>query len=574
MTDFRFNRLVIFSRTERSARTIDFHPETTVITAPNHLGKSFILKTLFWTFGAETKVSETWKGARVSALLYLTIGTEKLAILRDGREFTVFDEADKVIGQFTKVTSEFGPFLAKKLRFGLRLASRQGNELVVPPPSYYFLPYYFDQDASWSEPWSSFKGLDQMVKWKGELVEYHTGIKPNSYYDLDSERLQLQKVRDDTQAEVAMVKRIRDEIADQLAGVAFQIDLKAFEEEIAEILRDCHTIQGTADRVRERLVELHNDFIEVDAQIGMVTSSLRELGKDYQFMKSADDHIECPLCRASYPSDFGQVFEIALDQDQCEELLSRLKEERSKLKDAIASESQKHSRHEEEVARIKALLEKKKEEVSLGDLIESESKKEVAVRLKGKIDKLNALLFDTESKVSDINRKLKAMLSKERKAEILAFFRQRLKEYFLQLGVPAVSDEKIKNVSAPVFEGGSYQPRALLGYGFSVLATMRREFAGSDAPVFAPIVIDSPIQQEQDTENHVRVMEFLKKHRPQGAQMIIGVVDPKNVDFGGTVLRLNNTPRSLLSTEAYSDIIAEVDTYVQKAFAFGHESTG
>jgi hypothetical protein len=569
MTDFRFNRLVIFSRTEGKSKVIDFHPDTTVITAPNHLGKSFILKTLFWTLGAETKVSETWKSARISALLYATLGEEKLTILRDGKEFTVFDGNSQVVGQFTKATSELGPFLAKRLRFGLRLASKSSNELVIPPPSFYFLPYYFDQDASWNEPWASFKGLDQMLRWKTELVEYHTGIKPNSYYDLGSERLQLLKIRDDTQAEVEMVKRIRDELADQLAVVAFQIDLAVFEEEITKILKDCETIQATADRVRERLVQLHNDFIEVDAQIGMVTSSLRELGKDYQFGKSFGDHVECPLCRASYPSDFSQIFEIALNQDQCEELLSRLKEERTKIKEAIASESQKHSRHEEEVARIKALLAQKKEEVSLGDLIDSESKKEVSTRLKGKIDKLSVLLYDSQSKVSDIDKKLKAMLSKERKAEILGFFKQRMKEYFLQLGVMVVPDEKIKNVAAPVFEGGSYQPRALLGYGFSILATMRKAFAGSDAPVFAPIVIDSPIQQEQDTENHVRVMEFLKKHRPAGAQMIIGVVDPKGVDFGGQVLRLDNAPRSLLSEENYSDAIAEVDPYFQKAFAYG-----
>jgi hypothetical protein len=84
MTDFRFNRLVIFSRTEKTAKTIDFHPQTTLITAPNHLGKSFILKTLFWTLGAEAKVSEKWKSARVSALLYTTIGDKALTILRDG----------------------------------------------------------------------------------------------------------------------------------------------------------------------------------------------------------------------------------------------------------------------------------------------------------------------------------------------------------------------------------------------------------------------------------------------------------------------------------------------------------
>jgi hypothetical protein len=569
MTDFRFNRLVIFSRTEKTAKTIDFNPQTTVITAPNHLGKSFILKTLFWTLGAEAKVSEKWKGARVSALLYTTIGDKALTVLRDGKEFTIFDEAGSVIGQFSKITSELGPFLAKKLKFGLRLASKDGNSFMVPPPAYYFLPYYFDQDASWTKPWDAFKNLDQMLKWKPEVADYHTGIKPNSYYDLGSERLELLKIRDATQADVEMVKRIRDELAGQLATVTFQIDLTAFEEEITEILKECETIQVTADRIRDNLVRLHNELVEVEAQIGMVTSSLRELGKDYHFMKSMDDHVECPLCRASYPSDFEQVFEIALDQDRCEELLSRLKHEKARLTEAIASESKKHSKHEEEVARIKALLAKKKEEVSLEDLIESESKKEVMTHLKAKIEKLNLLLFETQSKVADIDKKLKAKLSKEKKAEILSYFRRRMKQYLLELAVEAIPEEKMKNVAPPTFEGGSYQPRALLAYGFSILATIRKGFAGVDAPVFAPIVIDSPIQQEQDQENHVRVLDFLKKNRPDGAQMIIGVVDPKGVEYGGDVIRLNNAPRSLLSEEAYASAISEAEPFIEKAFGYG-----
>jgi hypothetical protein len=75
----------------------------------------------------------------------------------------------------------------------------------------------------------------------------------------------------------------------QLATVTFQIDLNAFEEEITEILKECETIQVTADRIRDNLVRLHNELVEVEAQTGMVTSSLRELGKDYHFMKNMAD---------------------------------------------------------------------------------------------------------------------------------------------------------------------------------------------------------------------------------------------------------------------------------------------
>ncbi|RBP41452.1 hypothetical protein DES53_107284 [Roseimicrobium gellanilyticum] len=568
MTTLRYRRLVILSKTERRARCIDFHPRATVITGPNHLGKSFLIKTLFWTLGADSRYSDAWKAARVSSLLYFTLGDEDYAILRDGKEFTIFDGDDQAIAQFGSVSSGLGPFLAGKLHFGLRLFSKGSEKSVVPPPAFYFLPFYLDQDSSWTRTWDSFKNLEQMRNWKNDVPDYHSGIKPNSYYELGSEQSQLIKVRDSTQSELDMVRRIRDELVGQLESVPFTIDLAAFEEEVTAVLLECEKIQRTADGVRDNLVKLHNDRMLVEAQTEMVTSSLRELGKDYAFIKSADEHVNCPLCQATYPSDFSEVFEIALDQDRCEELLSRLREERSNISDAISKESAKHSNHQVEVAKIRAILEKKKEQVSLGDLIESESRKEVSTRLKGKISSLNDKLLEAQSNLDAVNRKLKALVSKEKKREILRHFKQEMRENFLKLGIPLMNEDKLNKISPSITLGGSYQPRALLAYWFSILALIKRRADENDAPVFAPIIIDSPIQQDQDTEHHLRIMQFIKEKLPEGAQLIVGVVDDKDVDYGGKAIRLNNEKRSVLLAEEYETLFSELEPYIQRSYQF------
>jgi hypothetical protein len=71
------------------------------------------------------------------------------------------------------------------------------GKIIVPPPAYFFLPYYVDQDKGWLESWASFANLGQLSNWKRDVTEYHTGIKPNSYYKTSAEveRLKSKQVK-------------------------------------------------------------------------------------------------------------------------------------------------------------------------------------------------------------------------------------------------------------------------------------------------------------------------------------------------------------------------------------------
>ena len=533
---------------------------TTVITGGNHLGKSSIIKTLLWTFGAEGKFSDAWKKVKPTALLYFSLDGEDGVILRDGSTFCIFDAQDKPVGLFKRITSDLGPYLARRLRFGLRLTDTKGDA-AIPPPSFYFLPFYFDQDISWIKPWESFQGLQQMKNWKKDVADYHVGIKPNQYYDLGGQQAVLIQQRNSTSKELETFQKIRADILGNLEEISVTIDLNDFQEEITEIIVECEKIQKTADSIRTNLVDLHNDRISIEAQIQMVSSSLQELGKDYEFLKNSADHIDCPLCHATYPSDFSDTFEVALDSDRCEELLIRLRQDLITIKERIHSESSKHAKHEEEIAKIKALLERRKEEVSLDDLIERESKKRVTHTLKERNEILLQKLVGLETELKHIERRLKQLISKERKAEILKFYREAIRSHHITLGLPLPEQDEIKTVYSMPSEGGSYQPRALLAYGFAILKTISRKFAGVDAPVFAPIVIDSPIQQEQDEDHHVQILEFIKSNRPKDAQMIIGVVDTKGVKLGDKTITLTNEQRSVLSQEAYGRLSQELEPF-------------
>jgi hypothetical protein len=543
----------------KKARSITFHPETTLITGDNDTGKSSLLKSIFHGFGAEPPVHPDWKHAGVSVLLTFSVGDNTYSLLRQGSQFTLFSEDGNPIGVYRSVTNELGPYLARVFNFGLKLISRR-DEAVTPPPAYFFLPFYFDQDRSWNETWRAFEKLDQMKAWKVDLLEYHTGIKPNEFYEMKGEQTVLLRQRDDTQAELEMVRRIQNELSDRLQRISFNVNLDTFREEITEMLVECEKIRQTAERIRERLVDLHNERMNLEAQIEIVKGSLKELNADYDFLRDQGEDVECPTCGAHYSNSFREVFEIALDEDRCEDLLVQLSDALADVRRKINVESAAHNKHEAEAARVNALLTSRREEVQLKDLIESESKQQVMDVLKGKLENLNNVVLEAQTRLDTVKRKLKELTSKERRDKINRQFRDLMRQYLFLLAVYAMPERSYRNVTARITEQGSDLPRALLAYRFAILQVMREHTSS----VFAPIVIDSPIQQEQDKENHQRILEFIRDHRPKKSQLIIAVVDPKGIDLGGDVITLDDE-RNVLRSNDYDVVAQELEPFIQRS---------
>src|SRR5690625_7590659 len=79
------------------------------------------------------------------------------------------------------------------------------NKLITPPPAYFFLPFYVDQDSGWKKNWSSFAYLTQLKRnWKRDIAYFHTGIKPNEFYEIKSKIEMYNKENNELKSERIM----------------------------------------------------------------------------------------------------------------------------------------------------------------------------------------------------------------------------------------------------------------------------------------------------------------------------------------------------------------------------------
>lgn len=544
------------------ARIINFHPRATIITGENDTGKSSLIKSIYYAFGAEPRMLKPWKATVSKILVHFSVGDHDFSLLRNGSSFALFDKNGKPLETFTSVTTGLGVYLAKLLHFGIKLNSQNGD-IITPPPAYLFLPFYFDQDKGWVENWDSFDRLKQVKNWRKDLIEYHVGLKPNDYYEVKGKHLKVKERMVVAQAEAKVLKSVRDQINEKYQEVAFNIDLEAFQEEIKELLVLCGELQKAAEKIKEKLVELYNVKMEIESQIEIVSNALGEMSSDYKFLEKLNDHVDCPTCGAAYDVSFAEIFGIALDEGRCEELLRKLQGELQDVNTRIAKMSGEHREHDLETAKVRALLEKKREQVQLKDLIDSESKKKLKTVLQNNLTAANLKTVEIQEEIDDLKKQLDAFTSKEKKAEINAEFKTLMKRYLFELSVAGLNEDSYPDFTAKVFDQGSDQPRAVLAYGFSILHLMHKRASSA----FCPIIIDSPIQQEQDAHNHKKILDFIKTNQPEGSQLILGVVDTKNVDFGGEVITLTDK-RHVLREDEYNRATEEMMPFIRAALDF------
>src|ERR1700733_4075819 len=233
----RFSRLCLLSQNERRSFSLNLSSETLVLQAGNGFGKSAVLKSLYDALGAEPpRIDLPWRSAQVETLLDLTVDDVPYAVLAGRGSYAVFDAGGALQLRTRSVGKDLTDYLAQLLDFRLEMLNHQ-EQAVTPPPAYMFAPFYIDQDAGWKQPWASFKNFYLNGSPK-TLAEYHSGLKPNEYYEALTRRNLLQVHRKELETEREVLQQTLRKMQQVVTDVVLSFDLSDFQEESAQLLEE------------------------------------------------------------------------------------------------------------------------------------------------------------------------------------------------------------------------------------------------------------------------------------------------------------------------------------------------
>lgn len=518
MRAMKFKKLTLSSPVERSGLMIQFSSGATVIHAPNGFGKSALLKSLYDTFGAiPHKIDEAWRGAHViSAVEFEIAAGGTFTMVKSAGAFGLFDHSGDLM-LLTSSATELSDTLAEIFQFHLMMAD--ANDVIVrPPPSYIFAPFYIDQDKSWNSPWKAFRNL-YLPRSPQILSEYHSGLKPNDYYIALAEKEKAAHL-------LAEAEQKRKGLADaiilleQVEGEGLHLSLDNYQNEIARLVREATKLQEDQSKHKAELSELLGERGAWTAQIGIAQAALSEFE---EMLTEAVGHpidIECPTCGHHYNNDVRAQFNIAADADALMDALQQAQRHRNATDLKIALHKEDIEKIASQVARVDAILSVRRGDLSLKDVIAAEGRSTAIAQLNTQLDEIDKLIGRQTISVGDHKAAMRRSIDKRIVKAIKEDFSANIAAFGSELDVPQTT-EMLKSITGSKHGRGSKGPRGLAAYYYAFLVTASK-FGNS---IFCPLVIDEPNQQGQDDFHLATIISFLVNKRPEGSQLILGIVD-------------------------------------------------
>ncbi|PNH90871.1 hypothetical protein C1M56_01045 [Vibrio diazotrophicus] len=571
MKGLQFQRLVLLSDSKGLANQFTFPKRLNLVTGnDNSIGKSTLVKNLFWAIGCEPKFDPEWKSHDVKTILYFKINHEEYIVSRyaDG---IYFGRKGTTLVKYPKVTGQFAKDFAKEVKFDLRLANRQEG-IDCPPPAFYFLPFYIDQKKSWNEPWDGFEDLAQYSNFRSTLIKYFCGYLPSEHFELEEDVYEQKAIEKEANHQVNRITEaitVLDEISPEKHVAITQEELNTIKDEIETELSVFSTQQS---ELFDQMSTLANEIHDLEQQHLIAKSYATELEEDYTFAVEnvPENSLECPLCGVKHDNSMLSRAGLLADKEalvqQAEKIVVVLKEkyqERSFLAERLKFIAFEIARINDKYIKEETELESESSErLAFEQAFFAVSQKKVNDSVVQKKESYQLQSIQAKEKQKDIKKDQRKLLKKKDKEELNELFLGNLVENIRTLSATGVN---LSGVKAPmdynkILGGGAAEgTRGTLAYQLAIL----RQIEYVNNCQLAPFVIDTPNQQEQAKHRYEQVMDVVTENIPSGYQVILCAMDNvalSNFKQNAHIIELGKG--RLLQPEFYEELKAEYEEVI------------
>lgn len=281
MKEVYFKNILIADLQKHTARFQSFEKGLNVVTSEdNHVGKSSLLKALYYTLGAEVDFDPVWDKLSKLYVVTLCVEQKEYRVARFLKHFAVF-EGEKLIKITDSVTKELTPLLGEIFDFSVFLPNKDTGKVEMAPPAFTFMPYYIDQDKGWSGLYDSFASINQYKSTdRIKSLYYHLNIYTKGTVELMAERDRLKERLEVLTTENdrlnTILSALREETvnlppADNLAEL--ETHLAAPKKRIEQLVTQIGTVRNeiqcleTALRQHQYNLQVIKEYVSVKAKI-------------------------------------------------------------------------------------------------------------------------------------------------------------------------------------------------------------------------------------------------------------------------------------------------------------------
>lgn len=561
MKSLKFKQLLVLSNSTKSANQFEFSKNLNLIKATdNSVGKSTLLKLLFWGLGCEPELDTTWNAQDCKTIVDFEIDSNNYRVLRYKNQISL-KVNDLDFTEYQKITGDYSIKFAEIVNFKALLPNQSTGMVETPPPAFYFIPFYIDQKRSWAKAWDNFDNLGQYQSWKSTIIKYHVGLLTPEHFEIESEKCDKKENQNKIEIEVTKIDTAI-EVVESFIPQAVQTvtAIKEINRITDSIKEDLKNLQQSQEKLLNELAIYTADKTYLFQQQVMTEKLIAELDNDYLFTVEniEEEEIECPLCGVIHQNSILNRASIMTDKAQAENQLNEILSEIKKLESKILKNDQELIMARNQIIEInqKYVIEVDNEDkIDFNKIIESIAGRSIKESVtQSKVIKQSEIR-QIEDDIKKLKKEQKELITPEQIESINDTFKSILSKYIKMLDAEAVNLSEINtplDYNKIIKEGGAAEGvRAILAYYLTVFTLVEKY--GNE--IKAPLVIDTPNQQEQSHTNYDRIVALLTNEFSDDTQVIMSAMENEQLKpFADKAKIITLNANKLLFKDKYDSI--------------------
>ncbi len=554
--------MIIISQRAQAARKIEFDSKFTVLTGDNpngevanRTGKSLVLKSLYFAFGAQLKkLTANWDNLDISTLVHFSFEDNNFVLYRNGNRFVLVNDRNE-IKAFSSI-DQLRRYQCDLFNFKIEYPVKENSENILAYPGAFFMPYYIDQDKGWSGDWNSFKDVFAN-KWKSEILLYHLGIRTPQYYQLLSEKTKLEIEQKDKKKQHELLTTLINRHINKYKDVLdVGISLESFAEEISDLMTELNQQVTKREELKKQIVAWLSELRELNELFDVAKKNRDELIKDADYVETdlTESAIICPLCGVAHLNNIENKFGLFNEIQICEETMENYFQKRDQIQGKISRKSSEIADINLNISNLELILNRKRETITFQEVVVSEGSKSVLRDMTEDRAQLLLAVEKNHQRLQEITNQQK-QITKDGKS-ITDFYLSSLKNNLYLLDVIDINREELDTISLSFKSGGNDLPCAILAQVYAVANTA----AKYSQTVLSPIVLDAIFQQEPAKNKMDKIWNFITEKQPLDTQLIISTTELHGKNVTGKVIRLLEE-KELLKESEYNELRMEIDYY-------------
>lgn len=531
MKSLKFTLLLVLSNSTRSANQFEFSKNLNLITASdNSVGKSTLLKLLFWGLGCEPELDTTWNALDCKIIVDFEIDSNKYRVKRYKNQISI-KEGDSSYIDYQKITGDYSIKIAEIVNFKVLLPNQNSSILETPPPSYYFLPFYIDQKRSWAKAWDNYENLGQYSNWKSTIIKYHVGLLTPEHFEIESEKSDKKENQKQIQIDVEKIDTALEVVETFIPQVLNTVTTIGAIEKLTESIKsDLIVLQVSQEKLLNDIAINNAEKTYLFQQQILSEKLISELDKDYIFSVEniEEETIECPLCGVVHENSILSRASIMTDKTQAKNQLIEILEGIKKIENKLSANEKDLSKVRTQIVEINkkyVIEESEAPKIDFNQIIESIAGKSIKENVTHSKSLKQSVIKQITDDIKLLNKEQKELISKDSIENINESFNSILTKYIKILDAESVNLSEINSpldYNKVIKEGGAAEGvRAILAYYLTIF-TMVEKFGNE---IKSALVIDTPNQQEQSHTNYEKIVNLLTNEFNSDTQVIMSAME-------------------------------------------------